>query len=98
MVCPLMTRMGVWKSLLATEHHELSTIPIKYLSMHTTSCAAERNLSKFGNMFDKHRASLRPPRASKMVFVNQNSQHQQDVRSEEEMLFDDREIVEDDCT
>jgi hypothetical protein len=40
--------------------------------MHVTSCAAERNLSKFGRLYDKLHSRLKVETADKMVFVAQN--------------------------
>jgi hAT family C-terminal dimerisation region len=65
-------RRDLWTSALASGFPELSVVAAKLLSMPVTSCASERNLSKFGRLYDKLRGRLRIEAADKMVFVSQN--------------------------
>jgi hypothetical protein len=65
-------RKDLWTSALASTFPELSIVAAKLMSMHVTSCASERNLSKFGRLYDKLRGKLRIETANKMVFVSQN--------------------------
>jgi hypothetical protein len=57
------------------------------MGMHAASCASERNLSKFGRLFDKSRGTLALKRAEKMVFVAENSV-QKELRDCEVLLED----------
>lgn len=65
-------RRGLWEQGLKSVYPKLAVVAAKLLSMHVTSCAAERNLSKFGRSFDKLRGRLLSKTAEKMVFVAQN--------------------------
>jgi hypothetical protein len=64
-------RQDLWASALKNEYPDLAVVAVKLLSMHVTSCASERNLSKFGRLYDKLRGHLSIERADKMVFVSQ---------------------------
>lgn len=50
----------------------LSLIAVQLLSMHTTSCSAERNWSKWGLLFAKNRARLSRERAGQLIFLNEH--------------------------
>jgi hypothetical protein len=67
-------RTDLWTSALASAFPELSVVAVKLMSMHVASCASERNLSKFGRLYDKLRGRLRIEAAKNMVFVAQNRQ------------------------
>jgi hAT family C-terminal dimerisation region len=72
----------------------------KLLSVHVTSCASDRNLSKFGRLYDKLRGSLKVEKANKMVFVAHNRGGGADACSctDEEMLVAEiiEEVLQDD--
>jgi hypothetical protein len=67
-------RRDLWTSAPASVFSDLSVVAVKQMSMHVTSCASERNLIKFGRLYDKLRGRLRIEAADKMVFVAQNRQ------------------------
>ncbi len=50
----------------------LSMVAVRVLSMHTTSCACERNWSLWGRVFAKGRSSLLIATAEKVIFVKGN--------------------------
>jgi hypothetical protein len=79
-------RRDLWTSALASTFPQLSIVAIKLMSMHVTSCASERNLSKFGRLYDKLRGRLRIETADKMVFVAQNRQASVCEGTDEEVL------------
>jgi hypothetical protein len=81
-------RRNLWTSALASIFPELSVVAVKLMSMHVTSCASERNLSKFGRLYDKLRGRLRIEAADKMVFVAQNRQAMLCEGTEEEDLLE----------
>jgi hypothetical protein len=56
------------------------------LSSLVTSCASERNLSKFGRLYDKLRGHLSIERADKMVFVSQQRSPAVHESDDEEVL------------
>lgn len=80
-------RKALW-DVLGVQFPELKTVAIKYLSQHTSSCASERNLSKFGRLFDKCRGALKLKKAEKMVFLA-SREMMETGKSDEEALFDD---------
>lgn len=65
-------RRNLWHAWLSLLFPELAKIAVMLLSMHTTSCAAERNWSKFGLMFAKNRARLARERAVQMIFLTEH--------------------------
>jgi hypothetical protein len=71
-VRPVSDRKSVWSSALKKEFPDLAMIAEKLMTMHVTSCASERNLSKFGRLYDKLRGRLLVKKAEKIVFVSQN--------------------------
>jgi hypothetical protein len=90
-------RIGVWRQLLAKQYPALARVAEQYLSMHATSCAAERNLSVWGRVYDKCRGSLKLDKAEKMVFLHFNGKLQLecDVGMSEPLLFE--ELIEDEA-
>ena len=62
----------------------LTLIPSQYLFMHTTSCALERNRSKWNLTFAKNCAKLRVDSSLQMMFLSEN--HVFTDLSEAEML------------
>lgn len=65
-------RQDLWRYALKKVFPDLAVVAIKLLSMHVTSCAAERNLSQFGRLYDKLSSRRSVERADKMVFVKQS--------------------------
>lgn len=63
----------MWLTVLSRRCPALSQVAGRYLAMHATSCAAERNLSVFGRIYDKYRSKLRLERAEKVVFLAANA-------------------------
>ena len=59
---------------------------MKFLSMHVTSCAAERNLSQFGRLYDKLRGQLAITTGDKVVFMSQGRKPRAVARTDEEVL------------
>jgi hypothetical protein len=84
-------RLGVWRKPPAKPYPALASVAEQYLSMHATSCAAERNLSVWGRAYDKCRSSLKLSRADKMIFLHFNGKLQQDctVSMSEPFLFEE---------
>lgn len=75
-------RRNLWHAWLSLLFPELAKIAVMLLSMHTTSCAAERNWSKWGLMFAKNRARLGRERAMKMIFLSEHCGQEGFVESE----------------
>ena len=53
-------------------HQLQKAVAVMLLSMHTTSCSAERNWSKWGLIYEKNRARLARERAMKMIFLTEH--------------------------
>jgi hypothetical protein len=70
-------------------------LAMQYLCMHARACAAERNLSHWGRLYDKLRGKLKIVRAEKMVFVafNDRAERTGKVCAMEELLF--KELLDD---
>ena len=66
--------------LFKTANHLKKTAQL--LFMHTTSCSAKRNWSKWGSLFAKNKARLSRERAEHMIFLNEHS-CQADVTEED---------------
>jgi hAT family C-terminal dimerisation region len=90
-------RVGVWRELLAKQCPALAKFAEQYLPMHATSCAAERNLSVWGRVYDKCRGSLKLEKAENMVFLHYNGKLQRecDVGMSEPLLFE--ELIDDEA-
>lgn len=58
----------------ASQSHfpQLAKAAMRLLSMHTTSCACERNWSLWGQLYTKARSSLGIARAEKLIFIKGN--------------------------
>jgi hypothetical protein len=81
-------RRSLWSlKMLQDTYPDLCAVAKQYMGMHATSCASERNLSKFGRLFDKSRGTLALKRAEKMVFVAENSVQKE--LGDCELLFED---------
>jgi hAT family C-terminal dimerisation region len=90
-VSPIKDRRYLWSSALAKVFPTLAVVAAMLLSMHVTSCASERNLSKFGRLYDKMRARLLIERGEKMVFVSQNRNKRAVVQVDEDVIVADLE-------
>jgi hAT family C-terminal dimerisation region len=95
---PTPNRLMCWTEILQPEFPTLAKVASIYLSMHSTSCAAERNLSVFGRLYDKSRGKLQLKRAEKVVFLAVNERIETGCMdtSKEEVLFNDSDIEDDD--
>lgn len=81
-------RIRAWKILATAGYPSLAVAATQYLSMHASSCAAERNLSLWGRTYDKLRNRLQLRRAEKMVFLTFNDKATE-RKDGDELLFDD---------
>jgi hypothetical protein len=92
---PVQKRKLVWEKVLSQLYPELAKVASQNLSMHCTSCAAERNLSVFRRIFDKLRGSLHLKRAEKMVYlaVNDRIAKRKLDTGEEELPFTDVDLM-----
>ena len=61
-----------WLKYASQSYPWLAKAAVRLLSMHVTTCAAERNWSVFGNVFSKARSRLAVSRAEKLVFIKAN--------------------------
>jgi hypothetical protein len=77
--------------MLQDAYPDLCAVAKQYMgiSMHATSCASERNLSKFGRLFDKSCGALNLAlkSAEKMVVVAENSVQKE--LGDCELMFED---------
>jgi hypothetical protein len=91
-------RLMCWTEIMQPEFPTLAKVASIYLSMHSTSCAAERNLSVFGRLYDKSRGKLQLKRAEKVVYLAVNERIETGCMdtSKEEVLFNDSDIEDDD--
>eukprot|EP00798_Chlamydomonas_sp_ICE-L_P017606 gene17606-23939_t len=63
------------RTLLATRARptrELHGTGVRLLSLHASSCAAERNWSTWGRMYTKLRSNLSHQMAEKLIFIKSN--------------------------
>lgn len=65
------------------------------MPMHVTSCASERNLSKFGRLYDELRGRLKIETADKMVFVAQNRNAREVEGTDEDVLANIEQSIQD---
>ena len=79
-------RQSLWGTSLQDEFPNLSVGAMKLLSMHVTSCAAERNLSQSCRLYDKLRGQLAITTGEKVVFVSQSRKPRAVARTDEEVL------------
>ena len=82
---PMSERRNFWTAILCNKFKKLSAVAVMILSMHTTSCSAERNWSKWGLIYEKNRARLGLERAMKMIFL---SEHHVFLLNEESDVLD----------
>ena len=75
-VADLAARKGVWKRYGAHHFPKLTPIALRLLCCHPTSCAAERNWSLWGRVFQSSRSALALERARKMISFCFNSRAQ----------------------
>ena len=68
---PAQARRNWWSH--GTDFPQLRQAALRLLSMHTTSCASERNWSIWGSIYVKSRNRLAVSRAEKLVFIRGNS-------------------------
>lgn len=94
---PVEKRMQLWLKVLNQKYPVLSKVAPVYLSMHSTSCASERNLSVFGRLYDKLRSSLHLTRGEKMVYLAVNDRMQKGTldASKEQLQFNDSDLEDD---
>jgi hypothetical protein len=90
-------RMNCWLKLLSEQYPVLAEVASVYMSMHSTSCASERNLSVFGRLYDKFRTRLHLQTGEKMVSIAMNDRIRtgQLDTSKEDVLFNDSDIEDD---
>jgi hypothetical protein len=69
-------RKGVWQRYGQDAFPELSAVALRLMSMHPTSCAAERNWSVWGRLYTSARNALGAERAKKMIAFSFNSRAQ----------------------
>jgi hypothetical protein len=87
-------RLDCWLEVLSTQQTMLAKVAAVYLSMHSTSCASERNLSAFGRLYDKVRSRLQLKRGEEIVYLAVNDRIQNGTldTSKDEVLFNDSDI------
>jgi hypothetical protein len=88
---PVHKRRQLRESVLGKLKPVLAKVAGQLLSMHSTSCASERNLSVFGRLHDKLRGSLHLDRGQKLVYLAVNDRMTRgklDI-SEEDLPFAD---------
>jgi hypothetical protein len=61
-----------WWMDYGKEYPQLCQAAVRLLSMHTTTCASERNWSLWGTIYTKARNRLALERANKLVFIRGN--------------------------
>jgi hypothetical protein len=69
---PVNKRRQLLESVLGKLNPILAKVAGQLLSMHSTSCASERNLSVFGRLNDKLRGRLQLDRGQKLVYLAVN--------------------------
>jgi hAT family C-terminal dimerisation region len=89
-------RLNCWLKVLGVQFPVLAKVAAVCLTMHSTSCASERNLSVFSRLFDKYRGSLQLKRGEKIVYLSVNDRIQTGMldTSKEEVMFNDSDIEE----
>jgi hypothetical protein len=68
-------------------HTDLCAVAKQCMGMHVTSCASERNISKFGRLYDTSRGTLALKRVEKMVLMDENGVQKE--LGDCELLFED---------
>ena len=72
LVAPASNRIGLWNNLLSQVYCELAVVASTVLSMPVTSCAAERNLTNWGQVYVKTHSNLGLRRVQDLVYVKAN--------------------------
>jgi hypothetical protein len=72
----ILMRKGVWKRYGNDFCSELAQIAVRLMSVHPTSCAAERNWSRWGKVYASSRNALGADRAQKMIAYSCNNNAQ----------------------
>jgi hypothetical protein len=85
-------RKAAWEAI-GNQYPHLKNVAFKYLAQHTSSCASERNLSKFGRLFHKCRNRFKLEKAARIVFIASSEVLSKELKSDEERLFDDLESL-----
>jgi hypothetical protein len=65
-------RRNFWATYMAKAYPLLTWAALKLLSMHVTTCSAERNWSQWGLVYTKVRNRLQLSRGEKIVFIRAN--------------------------
>jgi hypothetical protein len=86
MMAPAAERVSYWEVIGREFFPLVSKAAARLLSLHVTSCAAERNWSVWGRLYSKLRARLSLQVAEKLVFIAQNSKNRSKVDDEELLL------------
>jgi hypothetical protein len=66
-VSSIRMRKGVWKRYEQDVFPKLSTVALRLMSIHATSCAAKRNWFVWGRLYTSARNVLGAERAKKMI-------------------------------
>ena len=75
-------RRNFWDAILCTKFKKLPAVAVMLLFMHTTSCSAERNWSKWGLIYEKNRACLARERAMKTISLTEHHGFRLDAESD----------------
>ena len=87
-IAPVSSRQLFWTELGQRHFPTLSKICHRLLSMHATSCAAERNWSLWGQIYTKARNRLQIQRAEKLIYIRGNSKDvEYEFEADEEVLL-----------
>jgi uncharacterized membrane protein len=76
------SRRALWINVLSRHFPALKEVAVQLLSLHATSCAAERDWSKWGKLYHKYRNALTVGKAAQMIFVAENAACQKSNRQE----------------
>ena len=74
-------RRGFWSQYAAKLYPLLARAAARLLSMHSTSCSAERNWSGWGALYQKARNRLALERASKLMYIRGNCKGSKSVEA-----------------
>ena len=66
---PAYNRIGLWDNILFNVYCELAVVASTVLAIPVTSCAAERNLTIWGQVYVKTRSNLGLQRAQDVIYV-----------------------------
>ncbi|KAG2434867.1 hypothetical protein HXX76_007750 [Chlamydomonas incerta] len=78
-------RRNWWVTMVENAFPHVAGVAVHLLSLHTTTCAAERNWSAWGRLYTKSRARLDVSRAEKLIYIKGNLNT--DTRSEDEEVL-----------